>query len=228
MSDDLKAPSQLDQKEEGANQQTVQDPSDKLTPEHPRFKDVLQEKNELKQTVGELQEQLQELKAQIAERQVATGDDEPTEDERIAIEKIKRELKKSNFITKGEVEDSLRVERRALQHDKLSNKYDGNNGYPKYDSLDVTEYARRHGYADNYEAAYYDMHRPAIIQVEAKRMSRGEVPPASEPPTGGERNISGTDITPTKVGEMDLGDWEQNRTKVLENMRSAARRATVQ
>jgi len=230
MSDDQlnTAPSQSNLTEEGVKTTTtaVEDPSDRLTPDHPRFKEVLQRAKEAEEKSAELERKLEDLSEQIRTRQAKDDDDSLTEEEERALAKINAQLRKRyNFATKDDLEQLSSVEKRALTHDKLSTRFDGTNGYPKYDSLEVTEYAKRNGFGDNYEAAYKVLHHDAIVKVEARRLNESPTPPSSERASGGDRTIEGTQITPAKISAMDINDWEQNREKVLASIKDAAKRA---
>lgn len=83
-----------------------QDPSDKMTPDHPRFKEVYNEAKESKAKVTQLESELAELRQKISERQVATGDSEFTEEEEKALERIEKGLAKRGFVKKEELDAS--------------------------------------------------------------------------------------------------------------------------
>ena len=196
------------------------DPSDKLTPDHPRFKDVLEDNRQKAERIEALERQMSDLKETIEQRQRATGDDEYTPEERASLDRIERGLKQRAFVTKEDLESDLRVQRRALEIDKLSDRYSGGNGYPKFISEDVVTYAKAKGYGDNLEAAYKDMHFEAILQTESKKQ-REINPPQSEKPTGTERALEG-DIR-EEVSKMSPAEYEKNREKILAGMKNSGK-----
>lgn len=186
-----------------------QDPSDKLTPEHPRFKEVIAQNHELKQNLEEMRTQMEELKSSITVKQDA-GED--TDEEELALRKIERRMEEK-FARK----EDLSADRQALQFERLSEKYNGQNGYPKFVPVDVTAYAKRNGFGNNYEAAYKQMHFDALVQVEAKR--KGFQPPTSEKPTGGEKQQEQSTLSPQDIAQMSDEEYEKHRSKILENLR---------
>lgn len=201
----------LESETEQTNSEEVKhDPSDNLTPEHPRFKEVVAEKNELKQTVTDLQTQIDDLKQSISTKQ-DTG--EETDEEEVALRKIEKRME-GKF---AKVED-VDSERQALTFDRLSDKYNGSNGYPRFVPVDVVAYARTKGYGKNYEAAYNDMHREAIVQVEVKKLNTSKAP-TSEKPSGGDKQAEGDTISATDIANMSDEEYEKNRTKILQAVR---------
>ena len=207
------APLQSEEKEE-----KVEDPSDRLTPNHPRFKEVVAEKNQLKEEVAAMRDQLITVQEQISSRQEETGDYLLTDEEKRALDLIDREFKRRGFVTKDELEDVRKVQTRAQQFSDLSKKYDGTTGYPKFESPDVLEYAKQHGYGEDYENAYYGLHREAIIDVEAKRRAGIEVP-TSEKPIGGEKITTKTEYTPEDIRKMSEEEFEQLKASLKASVR---------
>lgn len=186
----------------------VKDPSDNLTPEHPRFKQVIAENHELKQSIEEMKSQMADLKSSIQDKQ-DTGED--TDQEELALRKIERRMSEK-FASR----EDLKAEREAITFDKLSGRYDGSNGYPKFVPVDVVAYAKRNGYGANYEAAYKDMHFDAIVSTK-----RGETlrPPTSEKPTGGEKQGETDTIALEDIANMSDQEYEKNRDKILQAAR---------
>lgn len=216
MDDKINAPLQSDQKEENVvTEQKPQEPSDQLTPEHPRFKQVIEKLHQSNKTIEELQEQLASLKESVNQRQEQTGQNELTDDERIALEKIDRQLKARGYVTKEELESSNRIEKRAIQIEKLSDKYDGTNGYPKFVAEDIIEFAEERGLRDNLEDAYFMMHRPTIIDIEAKKRFNTPNVPSSEKPTGGSRQAPIAEFTPEQIAQMSDEEWAKNESKIM-------------
>lgn len=217
MSDQIDAPLQPNQEEN----KDKQDPSDNLTPEHPRFKQVIAENHDLKESVDMFKVELEELKTSIAKRQEKPGEEEEwTDDERAAYAKITRGLKKDGYITKNEYDEDQRVNRTAAAYEKLSGKYDGKNGYPKFVPVDVQKYAQEHGIG-NLEAAYKEMHWQAIVQVEAKKLNEGPTPPTSEKPGNAEHKIAGTEKTREDIAIMSDEEWAKNEEKIMKNFKAS-------
>jgi hypothetical protein len=200
------------------NKQGNPDPSDNLTPEHPRFKEVVAEKNELKQTVAQLQSEMEEIKQSVANRQTREDDDSLTYEEQQALDRIDRGLKAKGYLT----QDDLRARSRAAQYKEMEKTYDGKNGLPKFVPIEVETYAKTNGFGDNYEAAYKDMHFDAIVQQEAKKASQVVPAPTSEKPSSGERgNVADTEFTPEAIAAMSDEEYERNRDKIMGSMRSS-------
>lgn len=192
------------------------DPSDKLTPEHPRFKEVLERAKSAEGKVEELQRQLDEISQRVDQRYQDTGDDELTADEIAWLNRVDRGLKAKGYVTQEE----LRAERKAMEYEKLSGKYNGSNGLPKFDVAEVEAHAKRNGFS-NLEKAYKDLHFDAFVQVEAKRTTPN--PPSSERPGGGDRDVRSTEFTPEAIAAMDDITYERNREKILASIKSSAR-----
>lgn len=186
------------------------DPSDKLTPEHPRFKEVVARVHERDEQINELNQKVQELESRIQQKQ---DEGEETDVEEAALRKIERRMEQK-FAKK----EDLSADRQALQFERLSEKYNGSNGYPKFVPVDVVSYAKRNGFGNNIEAAYKQMHFDTIVNVEAGRKGQINVP-TSEKPTGGERQQEGSTLTPQDIAEMSDEEYEKNRDKILQAAR---------
>lgn len=208
------APSQQNQ---GEDQTQKSDPSDTLTPEHPRFKQVIEKLHEKDQTIDQLKAEMEELKSEIKNRQASENTNVVSPEEQAALDKIDREFKKRGYVTKTELEEQTRVEKRASTLTSLSKEYDGKNGYPKFVADDVVTYARKNGFGDNYAAAYRDMHFDAIVQVNSRR--QGVQVPGSEYPSGGERNAPNLGISADDISKMSDAEYEKNRDKILSAIR---------
>jgi predicted RNase H-like nuclease (RuvC/YqgF family) len=200
------------------NVENSSDPSGKLTPEHPRFKQVLEERNTLRESLTELKEELASLKESINSRQTREDSDELTPDEISALEKIDRQMKARGYVTKEQLESTTRQQKNALELEKLETKFDGQNGYPRFDSVEVMEFARKRG-INNFEDAYYLLHKPAIIQVEAKKSMAGFTPPTSEKPGRSEKQSPAGEFTRDSISEMSVEDYMKNRDKIHNSLR---------
>lgn len=188
------------------------DPSDQLTPEHPRFKEVVAENHELKGKLGELETKMTELQEQITARQDKTGDEDLTDDEEKALDRIAAGLaRKGKIVTPEE----LRRERQAMQYEKLSERYDGSDGNPKFNAADVQAFAKKKGIND-LEDAYFLLNRTAISQVEARKLSKTPDAPTTEKATGKTDKEAPKDaLTSDDIANMSDEEYEQNRARIL-------------
>lgn len=197
------------------NDPVKKDPSDNLTPEHPRFKQVIEKTHEQAAEIEELRTQLEEMKQSISDRQTQTNEDELTAEEEASLNRIERKLKERKAFVSP---DELRVQQRAGIYTKLEEKYNGSDDLPKFNKTDVVAYAKENGFNADTEsglaAAYRDMHFDAIVQ-KASKGQNGITPPDSEQPTGQERKIPNTDMTPEQIAMMNDSDYEKNRENIL-------------
>lgn len=204
------------QLETGVEQVTTEvskDPSDQLTPEHPRFKEVVAEKNQLREEIGELKAEMQRLQERVSERQETQDDDSLTREEELALERIDKNLRQRGYVTKNDLEADKEGEKLT----SLQGKYNGSDGLPKFVPDEVVIHAKKNGYGRNYEAAYKDMHFDAIVQV-AQRRPNLQVPD-SEKPTGGERKPATGEFTKEDIAKMSDAEYEANREKILSTVR---------
>lgn len=190
-----------------------EDPSDKLTPDHPRFKDVLTRAKSAEEKAEALEARLLELenKSQEKAEKRTTNEDELTEDERISLEKIERNLAKRGFVT----QESLRVQENASNLRKLGEKYDGSEGLPKFDRTEVVAYSKSRGFGDNYEAAYREMHFDTIVEKEAIKRSKAPTPPSSEKPSGSAAEPGKKRFTEDQIDKMSPEEYEKYRGGLL-------------
>jgi hypothetical protein len=221
MDDNTDAPLQPDQTEDKGKD--TQDPSDALTPDHPRFKDVIRENHDLKSSVETLQSQLKDLEARIDTRQEESGDDNLTSDEKEALEKIDRQLKQKGYLTRAEFQQEQRTSQLANDFSYLADRIDGTDGNPKFVPEDVAVYAEENDFPLSRKglvAAYKEMHSDTIISNEAKKLAGKPTPPDSERPTGRDHQM-GTEFTPEKIAEMSPEEYEKHRTKILASFKNS-------
>lgn len=209
------------------NSEELNDPSDKLTPEHPRFKEVLKRAKEAEEKATVMEQKLQELEAKINKRQTETGEMDLTADERIAYEKIKVLNKEAGFLTKEEWESNKRVEQKTAEISRLRGVYNGEgkvHDLPKFDPIETEIYAKENGIS-NLEVAFREMHREAFIQHEIKlrQTPEIEVPQSEKPGGGGERQIGNTKLTGNDISKMTDEEYEENRIKILGSMKPVNR-----
>lgn len=198
------------------------DPSDNMTPDHPRFKEVYSELKEARaklEKMPDLERQLAELQEKVAARQERTGDDDLTEEEWKAIDRIERGLKKRGFVRQDDLKTESFQIRLERDFERLNEKYDGSNGLPKFVADEVFGYAKRKGLTNDLEAAYRLMNYDSIVEVEAKKRSQGYKPPTSERPSSGDRSGRSTELSPTDVSQMSDDEYEKNREKILRGLR---------
>lgn len=197
--------------EQPDTQDQEEDPSDKLTPDHPRFRDVLQRAKTAEEKTLQLEQELAELKETVQARQDRTGDEDLTPEEQASMDKIKRQLTKEGFVR----QDDLRVQKNAENLRSLGAKYNGKNGLPAFDSAEVVAYSRKNGFGDNYEAAYREMHFDAIVEKEARDRSKAPTPPSIEKPTGGAETPGKKRFTQKDIANMSDQEYEQYRAGML-------------
>ena len=214
MDDPKDAPLQSDQNKE------AEDPSDKLTPEHPRFKQVIEKLHNAETENADLKTRLDNLESVVSERQVRTGEEGFTEEEQVALIKIENELLKRGFAKKEDVEQTTRVNQRAQTLEKLTAKYGGDSEYPKFDNADVVEHAKKNGFGENYEAAYFDLHRQGIIEIEARKLANMPETIQSEKPTGGARHAPQGELTVEQIQNMSDEEYEQKRGQILAGIKT--------
>lgn len=210
----------MDTDSQPVNQDEIkkEDPSDKLTPEHPRFKDVLNRAKIAEEKTAILEQQMADLQRQISERQERTGEEEFTQEEIAAYNKIQKLNKQAGFVTKEEIENERKIEKAAAQMTELEKVHDGSDGLPKFDSVEVQLHAKRYGISD-LEKAYNDLHYEARVQHELKHRNNVQVPQSEKPAGGGERQIGNTKLTGKDIENMTDAEYEQNREKILNGMK---------
>jgi hypothetical protein len=186
-----------------------EDPSDKMTPEHPRFKEVLDRAKTAEERAEELERRIIELE----ENKQDDGSLSP--DEKASLDKIKRELAKDGYVTQGD----LRVQRNAENLRKLSEKYTGKEGLPAFERADVVAFAKKEGYGDNYEAAYRQMHFDAIVEVESKKKASAPQAPEVEKPSGGGEATTTKRFTREDIKNMSDPDYDKYRTGLLQALK---------
>lgn len=191
-------------------QGNTEDPSDKLTPEHPRFKEVLNRAKTAEEKAAELEQRLAQLEEERDSKSNNdySDDEELTEAERVSLEKIQRNLAKRGFVT----EDSLRVKERAENLTKLAEVHNGKDGLPKFNSVEVVAYAKQKGFGENYEAAYKDLHFDAIVEANALKRANANQAPTSEKPSGGGATGTGTKrFTRQDISNMSTAEYLKYR-----------------
>lgn len=198
------------------------DPSDVLTPDHPRFKQVIEEKNKWKEETLTLKETVAELKAEM-EALKQKPEEDLDESDLAAIEKIDKALKSRGYMTKDQLYAEQENTKKASEMTRLSKEYDGSNGLPAFDPSEVFEYAKKTGLKDM-ELAYKNLHWQAVIQHEAKKMTTSTQPPTSEKPgANNTRVVTPGAITKEDISTMDLSEYAKNRDKIHNFLKNSSR-----
>ena len=215
MDDSNKAPLQSDQKEEKVVVSSA--PSDNLTPDHPRFKEVYDKMKAYEEKASEvdsLREQLEALQSRISQPEHSQED--LSYEEQQAIEKIEKALAKKNlFVKKEDWESDRAAEKRSQEYLRLSQVHNGSDGLPKFDPQEVTLFARKNNLGDNLEAAYNLMHMDAKIQLESRKAAQGFSPVEMERPTAAViKSPSGMTLTSTDIATMSDEEYEQKRAEI--------------
>lgn len=201
---ETKAP--LESSKEESSEETKNDPSDRLTPDHPRFKQVLERAKAAEGRVEEMERKLEQLQNSLQKNETS----EYTDDQMEAIETIDRALKSRGYMTQDEFKELQRVQERQSMLTRLNDKYDGSNGLPKFEIDDVVAHAKSNGYGANYEAAYRDLHFDAFVQRAARKSID---PPKTEKPGSKEREVS-PGLTMNKINEMSLSEYSKHRAEI--------------
>lgn len=191
-----------------------EDPSDKLTPDHPRFKDVLNERNTFRSENENLRKELEETKNQIVDRQERTGELELTPEEQASLDRIDKGLRARGFVTESE----LQVQQNTETLRRLGERYTGKDGLPKFDRADIVAHAKKNGFGNNFEAAYRDMHFDAIVDHEAKAREKAPQPPTGEKPSRSAADGQGPTkkLTRAEIAEMSDEEYEKYREGLLQ------------
>lgn len=146
---------------ETTSESTTEDATPTENVPYSRFKEVIEERNALRQKVGQGQE------TQTPQPSAANPQ----------LETVKQQLKELGFVTKEEQEAELRRQQEDIrvesQLNNLAEKYNGKDGRPKFDREKVLEYAINHQIAD-VEAAYKQLNEAKIIDWHVKQALAGK------------------------------------------------------
>lgn len=199
-------------------QNESQDPRDNITPDHPRFKEVYEDLKSERETRKQLEQRLSELESRVSQS-VKQDDGGYTQDEKEALQRILQGLKQEGgIVTKSDLEEVQRVQSRASTIKDLSDKYSGKNGYPKFDSVDVLEYAKKNGLGDNLEIAYRQLHWDAVVRAEASKIKNVDTVDSEETTTG-QPTIAG--LTPQDIGGMSLNEFAENEATIMDKFKKS-------
>lgn len=186
---------------------------------HPRIQQLTKKMADLESTkdaeIAELREQLEEVKN--AKKDSDQTEEQFTADQDAALDKIAKGLKRKGVLV---TQEDLAEERRSRQYERLSEKHNGSDGYPKFVPVEVQAFAKRRGIGD-LEDAYFIMNRTAISQVDARKLSKTPDAPDSEKPTGKtDKEAPGAkQVTPEDIANMTDEEYEQHRESLLRSMK---------
>ena len=231
MDDQTKEPLQPEQDVEVVVDAEIKDPSESLTENHPRFKEVIAERNAEREknrayesSISELKQEMEELKSRVGQRQEATGNMTLTSEEEAQMAQVDKLLEQRGYVKKDQLNETERVTKRAILLDRLTDKYNGTNGLPAFDQGEVLAHAKRNGFSEeNLEKAYRDLHYDAFVKAEARKLTQNAAIPESEKPTGADRQFD-SKFTPGHIDTMPVEDWEKNRNTILGRMKAAIKR----
>jgi len=93
----------------------------------------------------------------------------PSQDEvKEAVKQLIKPLKDEGVVTKEELNALQNRWYLDFEHNRLTTKFNGSDGRPKYLSEEVEDYARTHGYGGNLEAAYEQLYKDELLDFEIK------------------------------------------------------------
>lgn len=147
-------------------QETPQENSDSnpKTVPYERFSEVNNYKKELESKISALEAQIQSFKP-------ATSEKPTNPEEEVVKQQLDKYLKELGYVSKTELEQQERQKEadRQLENtiSKLSSKYDGKDGRPKFDRSKVLSYAAEN-LIGNLEVAYKQMHEAELLDVAIK------------------------------------------------------------
>lgn len=151
------APSAENQTAE-TNQEATQDDSEATSKSVPyeRFQEVNNIKNELKSEIDKLKAQV----AQFPKAETPTAQPNPQEEQVKA--QLDKYLKEMGYVSKAELEQKEADQKLVQTIDKLADKYNGQDGRPKFVKGKVLEFAQEHLIGD-LETAYKAMHEAELL-----------------------------------------------------------------
>jgi len=167
----------------------------------------------------ELEAKMEELESRLVSNPTYSNPDDD-ELER-AAEKLMPYLQKRGIVTKQQKEDEDRANQYARDLKDLSSKYDGNDGRPTFDPVEVANYAKANSIF-NLESAYRDMHFKELVDWEKKQDNSDSVEtekPSSSPSKPGERVKLTSEFLKERMNQPDGKEWyEKNRDKIIAAM----------
>lgn len=142
-----------------------------------RFRSILKEREEYREKLSRAEQAFQDR--QTVEQLHSTSTQPTGTDEE--VQKAVKTLKEQGGMATVDDLNALWV---ALEnkerHDQYEESYNGSNGTPRYDRVEVEDYARRKGFGNNFLAAYREMYWDEL--TDAKTVSTRK-PVYTEKPT---------------------------------------------
>lgn len=192
--------------------------------------------------LSEVARENEELKNKLAEKERIIPPSPPafvpepetiTDEQRLAVERIRN---KFGFTTKDDVKQEMSKVMSVLEqfkndeiveteYKRLEDLYDGKDGRPAFDRVEVEEYMKSNGVYQP-EVAYEALYKEELLDWEVARRGgkqpQDETKPYSEKPThsatSGSKPLTIEEVQ-QKLREPNGKEWwEKNRLTVLENM----------
>lgn len=149
-----------------------------------RFKEVNDRLNELKAT-----QSARTLQTSEGESETATTEPIPERDLDKEIEerldRLAPVLEKKGFVTERKLTADKEVENRRQEAKSLMNEYNGENGLPKFDIDEVTNFMKEKRFYGSYKDAYTLIHHDAIV-AKAIADATAKKAPTTTTTTGGQ------------------------------------------
>lgn len=186
-----------------------------------RIRQLIKERNKERDARKRTEQRLERLERQSGvPARGGRGESTSTQGRDSTLERAKKRLKEAGFITEEDfqrLQDSLVLQR---EYDRLQSKYDGSDGQPKFDPVEVEDYMKRSG---NYnpEDAYKALYHEELISAakrEALKNSKGtysESPDASPSPESRAKKGS---LSRKDIAEMSPEEYEKYRKEILKLM----------
>ena len=132
-----------------------------------RVKKILRDLNEYKSKVTQQAQQdsgWAERQYQQPVQQTTTAPDE--------VERAYKTLQDKGMATRDDLYALVGQIRTERDHERLAEKYDGSDGLPRYDRMEVEDYMNRSNMRGNPEAAFRDMYFDEFVDSGKKQMKR--------------------------------------------------------
>lgn len=219
--------------------------ADKKTPakdsEDTVSKDVKKPESEVEEEwanlKGSTQDRIVQLvrRAKAAETELAKAQSQPPgnfvpqdskpepsqEDVKQAVKQLIKPLKDEGVVTKEEFDSFQNRMYLDYEHNRLKSKYAGSDGGPKYIPEEVEDHARTHGFGGNLEAAYSDLYRDELIDLEIKKRGYKKPKTYTEKPGAsvklGEEPLSIATLRKklrNPDGSLNVDWWAKNKDKI--------------
>jgi hypothetical protein len=165
----------------------------------------------------ELESKMAELEAKMEAS--STNSNRNDDELELAVDRLAPILQKKGFITSQQKDEEDRANQYAKDLKDLSGRYDGNDGRPVFDAVEVANYAKSKGIFD-LEAAYRNMHWKELVDWEKKQDGSDNVeterPNSSSQSKPGERVKLTQEFLKERMAQPDGQQWyEKNRDKII-------------